>query len=47
MFPKASQTTGPNGLKLFVDTHGLPGGVKKFEYSFSPRATPSPSASYM
>ena len=47
MFPIAGQTAGPNGLKFFVDTRGLPGGVirlKKFEHFF-PRATPGPSAS--
>ena len=27
MFPIAGQTAGPNGLKFFVDTRGLPGGV--------------------
>ena len=26
MFPIAGQMAGPNGLKLFVDTHGWPGG---------------------
>ena len=24
----ASQTAGPIGLNIFVDTHGWPGGVK-------------------
>ena len=28
MLLKAGQTAGPNGLKLFVDNHGCPGGVK-------------------
>ena len=27
MFPIAGQTAGPIGLKFFVETHGLPGGV--------------------
>ena len=27
MLPIAGQTAGPNGLKLFVDTHGWPEGV--------------------
>ena len=27
MLPIASQTAGPNGLTLFVDTHGWPVGV--------------------
>ena len=26
MLPIAGQTAGPKGLKLFVDTHGLPWG---------------------
>ena len=32
----AGQTAGPNGLKLFVDTHGWPVGVcrKKFLFKF-------------
>ena len=52
----AGQTAGPNGLKFFVDTHGVAGGVlqaknhsKKFQFFFSNkkkfrRATPGPSA---
>ena len=27
MLPVAGQTAGPNGLKFFVDNHGLSGGV--------------------
>ena len=27
MLPIAGQTAGPIGLKIFVDTHGWPGGV--------------------
>ena len=27
MLPIASQTAGPNGLNIFSDTHGFPGGV--------------------
>ena len=27
MLPIAGQTAGPNGLKLFADTHGWPEGV--------------------
>ena len=32
MLPIAGQTAGPNGLKLFVDTHG--GGVSKAKNRF-------------
>jgi len=38
MLPIAGQTTGPNGLTLFVDTQWWPGGVKgkkEFEIFFS------------
>ena len=36
MFPIAGQTAGPIGLKLFVDTHGWPGGdkAKKIQKKF-------------
>ena len=37
MSPIAGQTAGPNGLKIFVDTQGWPGGdigQKKFEIFF-------------
>ena len=27
ILPIAGQTAGQNGLKLFVDTHGRPGGI--------------------
>ena len=45
MLPIADQTAGPNGLKLFVDTHVWPGGVLGTKIFF-PRATPGPSASF-
>ena len=38
MLPIASQTAGPNGLTLFVDTHGWPVGViglKHLNFFFS------------
>ena len=30
MLPIAGQTAGPNGLNIFVDTHGFPGDVLGF-----------------
>ena len=50
MLPITGQTGGPNGLKLFVDTHGWLGVLKakkskKNSQHFFPRATPGPSAS--
>ena len=55
MLPIASQTAGPNGLTLFVDTHGWPVGViglKHLNFFFSfllkfsfPQATLGTSAS--
>ena len=41
MFPIAGQTTGPIGLKFFVDTYGF----KKKIQIFFPLATPGCSAS--
>ena len=46
----AGQTSRPNGLNFFVDTHGWPGGVKgykkrNFNKKKCSRATPGPSAS--
>ena len=43
MSPIAGQTAGPNGLKFFVNTQGLPGGVlglkiEFFSTFFFPRA---------
>ena len=37
MFPIAGQTSGPIGLKIFVDTHGWPGVLKakKSKFFFS------------
>ena len=47
MLPIAGQTAGPNGLNIFVDTHGWPGGVFRLKMKINfPRATPGPSASY-
>ena len=35
ILPIAGQTAGQNGLKLFVDTHGRPGGIiKKIQHFF-------------
>ena len=45
--PVAGQTAGPIGLKLFVDTHGWPGGVVGskneifFPFFFTGNAGPS------
>ena len=30
MLPIAGQTAGPNGVKIFVDTQGWPGGVLEY-----------------
>ena len=52
----AGQTTGPIGLKFFVDTHGWPGVLWPVKMEFFPkfvsqilfpRATPGPLASIL